>query len=102
MMMLTKKNLEDLPGMYSQESIADPQAVVKFFTPDASWTWYAIEYEPEEKMFFGLVDGQCKELGYFSLAELESARGPLGLKIERDYYFNPTPISKLWPERSAI
>ena len=30
------------------------------------------------------VDGFEKELGYFSLRELESARGPLGLPIERD------------------
>ena len=42
-----------------------------------------------------LVDGQEKELGYFTLSELQSIRGPGGLKIERDAHFNPTPISEL-------
>lgn len=45
--------------------------------------------------FFGLVDGFEKELGYFSLSELESVKGPLGLKIERDLYFKPTTLKKI-------
>ncbi|MCL6481523.1 MAG: DUF2958 domain-containing protein [Firmicutes bacterium] len=35
------------------------------------------------------------ELGYFSLDELESIRGPLGLKVERDLYWKPVPLSKV-------
>ena len=46
-------------------------------------------------MFFGLVCGMERELGYFSLAELQSVRGPLGLRVERDLYFTPTPMSGL-------
>ncbi len=38
-------------------------------------------------MFFGLVDGFERELGYFSLSELESVHGPYGVGIERDLYF---------------
>jgi hypothetical protein len=30
------------------------------------------------------------ELGYVSLHELAAARGPLGLPLERDFYFAPT------------
>ena len=43
-------------------------------------------------MFFGLVIGFEQELGYFSLTELEAARGPLGLPIERDQHFEPKPL----------
>ena len=39
--------------------------------------------------FFGLAIGLEIELGYWSLAELEQVRGPLGLPIERDLYFEP-------------
>jgi hypothetical protein len=35
------------------------------------------------------------EWGYFVLSELESARGPLGLPIERDLYFEPAPFTKV-------
>jgi hypothetical protein len=45
--------------------------------------------------FFGAVSGQEFELGYFSLSELEQTIGPLGLHIERDLHFNPTPLSKI-------
>lgn len=63
-------------------------APVKFFTPDAGWIWYGIEFDGDD-LFFGLVSGQEIELGYFSLSELESVRGQLGLPIERDLYYTP-------------
>lgn len=87
--------LDQLPALYSTEDQPDPLAVVKYFAPDAQYTWYATEYDPEERVFFGLVQGHFEELGYFSLAELEDARGPWGLPVERDLGFEPTPLSKL-------
>ncbi|MEN5407683.1 DUF2958 domain-containing protein, partial [Aliarcobacter butzleri] len=36
-----------------------------------------------------------RELGYFSLDELESVRGLFGLKVERDLSFKPTKLSKV-------
>jgi len=90
--------------LYSQQNNANPEIVVKFFDPSGSWTWYAIEGSlvcPEhgnydcsecpkpwtEFLFFGLVDGNEKELGYFSLSKLQSVKGRFGLGIERDMYF---------------
>jgi len=35
------------------------------------------------------------EFGYFSIHELESLRLPLGLKIERDLYFDEIPFNDL-------
>ena len=96
MKLLTKEIEAKLPPLYSQDGKGDEAlALVKFFTPDSSWTWYATEYDPQERVFFGLVDGLEKELGYFSLDELESIKGPLGLSIERDIYFEPTRIKEL-------
>jgi len=37
----------------------------------------------------------CDELGYASLRQLKNVRGPLGLGIERDLYFKPTPLSQI-------
>jgi len=68
----------------------DPLPVVKLFTPDASATWLLTEIDPDdEDHAFGLCDlGQgFPELGYVSLAELQSVRGHLGLPIERDLHF---------------
>ncbi|MEA5508082.1 DUF2958 domain-containing protein [Halotia wernerae UHCC 0503] len=83
-----------LPALYAQEQIADPIVYVKFFTPDSDWTWYGSEFDGEDT-FFGLVQGLDEELGYFSLSGLQEARGPMGLPVERDLHFKPTPLSQL-------
>ncbi len=67
--------------------------MAKFFTPDSNWTWYATEFDGEDT-FFGLVSGFEEELGYFSLSELQSVTGPLGLHIERDIHWTPKPLSE--------
>ena len=88
---------QNLPPLYSQEKVADPTVHVRFFTPDANWTWYVTEGSQEEDdfIFFGYVIGLEKEWGYFALSELATARGPLGLPIERDLYFQPGPFSQV-------
>ena len=96
MKLLTQANLKSLPAQGSTIGQGkDAIAQVKFFCPWNSWTWYAVEYNPECKLFYGLVDGFEKEVGYWGLEELEQARGPFGLKIERDMYFDPTPLKEL-------
>ena len=95
MLMLTKENLAALPSLGSQENNPDPVAQVKFFDTTGSWTWYATEFDPAERQFFGLVKGLETELGYFSLAELEAFRGPMQMGIERDLHFRPCPLSQV-------
>ncbi len=73
----------------------DPVAWMKYFTPDSSWTWYVIEFDPVDRLCFGLVIGHEIELGYFTLAELESVTGPLGLRVERDLHFREQPLTKV-------
>jgi Protein of unknown function (DUF2958) len=43
MELLTQELRQQLPPLYSQEAVADPLVICKFFTPDAQWTWYALE-----------------------------------------------------------
>ncbi len=83
-----------IPPLYATQDEDDPIARLKLFTPDSSFTWFVVEYDPDDRLCFGLVVGQERELGYFSLDELESIRGPLGLPIERDLYWTPCPISQ--------
>jgi len=94
MKLLTKALRKKLPGLYQTESKKDPLVICKFFTPDAQWTWYAIEFDGKDT-FFGYVDGIFPELGYFSLLELQSVRGSLGLPVERDKWFRPCRLSAI-------
>lgn len=111
MKLLTKQIRQILPALYSQEQIEDPMVWVKYFTPDAGWTWYATEGSPVDEngmmieegaatpavdfLFFGYVIGLEAELGYFSLSELEQIRGALGLPVERDLHFTPCRLSQV-------
>jgi len=90
MKLLTKAIEKKLPKLYANEKLTPDQVKVrvKFFTPWSNWTWYATEYDPAERRFFGLVCGFEKEFGYFSLDELAALRGPFGLKIERDLWWD--------------
>lgn len=84
-----------LPPLYSQEERGEEAlALVKFFTPWTSWTWYASEYDPTNRIFFGVVVGHERELGCFALDELDGVRGPGGLRIERDLYWTPKPLKE--------
>lgn len=94
MRLLTQELLKNFPPLYACEHVQDPMVQCKFFTPDSHWTWYAIEFDGTDR-FFGLVDGFERELGYFSLAELENIRGPMRLRVERDLYFKPCLVSEL-------
>jgi hypothetical protein len=97
MKLLTQELRRKLPPLYATDDTPadDKLMVVKFFTPDANWTWYACEFDGEDT-FFGYIDGQFGEWGYFTLSELESARGGrFRLPIERDMGFRPTKFGDL-------
>jgi hypothetical protein len=106
MQLLTQEIRKAIPQLYSTQEIleSEKKIAVKFFTPWAGWTWYAVEgapvYDEDEKTeidfeFFGLVDGLEKEWGYFNLSQLEEVEGPWGLKIERDLHFKNQTIGHI-------
>ena len=95
MKLMTKAILKRIPPLYGQEDVKDKVVHVKFFTAWTNWAWFGCEYRPETGVFFGYVIGPFPEWGYFTLDELESVKGPFGLKIERDMYFEPRPVSKV-------
>lgn len=89
MKLLTKEIEKKLPALYSQEAVSNPKIIVKFFHPLSSWKWYAYEGDRQEDgdwLFFGMVHGYEKEIGYFSLKELEEVE-VRGLGVERDKWF---------------
>ena len=91
MLLLPEDVRKQLPSLYETEEKGDEAlGVVKFFAINSGWTWYASEFDGEDR-FFGLVIGHEMELGYFSLSELQSLQ-PI---IERDLHYEPKTISEL-------
>jgi hypothetical protein len=104
MKLLTKELLAIFKKIGKQDKVADPIVIAKFFNPTGIGTWYATEYDPIDKIFFGYVilfGDHNDEWGSFELEELESFKGRLGLGIERDLHFHPQPISRCCPKAIA-
>jgi hypothetical protein len=90
--LLTREIERQLPALRSTEG-RDPKDVkvpAKFFNPCGAGAWYPVEYDPVERVFFGLTVITDAELGYLSLDDLEAFRGPLGVGIERDLWWDAT------------
>lgn len=101
MKLLTKELEQRFAKIGRQETVEDPIVIAKFFNPVGRGYWFATEYDPTDRTFFGYVSlfGDWNdEWGTFSLDELEQLRLPLGMKIERDLYFTETPSSEIIKE----
>lgn len=85
---------KSIPPLYATEDITNPTVHLKLFID--GWTWYITEHSIDNDICFGYVISPFgAELGYFSLSEIESVQGSLGLGVERDLYFQPTLLSTI-------
>lgn len=97
MKLLTKEITKKLQEQYSMGSDLNQMVIAKFFDPCGSWSWYVMNQDPEDPDYlWGIVDGFAVEMGSFSLSELESVKGALGLGIERDLYFTMMSAREVW------
>jgi hypothetical protein len=98
MKLMTKKLEKRFKEVGSQENVKDPIIIAKFFNPTGAGTWYATEYGPDRRIFFGYVSifgDHNDEWGTFSLDELREYKGPFGIGIERDRYFTEKRASEV-------
>lgn len=97
MKLMTKELEKRFAEVGSQEGVKDAIVIVKFFNPMGAGYWFATEYDPKDKIFFGYVSlfGDWNdEWGSFSLEELEGIK-TYGVGIERDMYFKEKPMSEI-------
>lgn len=89
--LIPKEIKEQIPALYSTEDITDPVAYVKLFLD--GWTWYITELSIDDIAFGYVVSPFESELGYFSLSEIQSIKGSLGIGVERDLNFESCKLS---------
>ena len=98
-MELIPKSIQDsIPKLNETQDVENPLVYLKLFTPDANWSWFVTELSLDQDTCFGLVVSpfvESGEMGYFSLNELKTVRGKLGLPIERDLWFKPKKLSDI-------
>ena len=86
MKLMTKELERKIPALRTTENLDSKEVRIyaHYFSIRSDWDWYACEYDSETGEFFGLVDGDFKELGPWTMADFES----VGLAIERDLYWD--------------
>jgi len=92
-------------GDTSHKEAEDITVIAKFFNPTGVGTWFATEYDPADRIFFGyanLGDPEMAELGSFSLDELQKYRGRFGLGIERDLFFKNKTLKEVIDARGRM
>ena len=97
MRLMTKELEEAFAKQGNTEEKSEEETIVLAHYFSSSWDWWATEYDPKRRIFFGLVRGFEVELGAFSLAELEANScnvRPLG-GIERDLYWTPVSLAEV-------
>ena len=100
-MKLMTKELETafvVQGRTSEKFEEETMVLAHYFA--GSWEWWATEYYPRDRTFFGLVRGLVVKLGYFSLSELEKISCnviPSG-GIKRDLHWTPRSLATVRKE----
>jgi len=95
MALLTEEIKKSLPALYSQEENKAPLARARFIDSLGDWSWYAIEFDGDN-LFFGLVLGFERELGYFTLSEFEEVNQKAGFdRIQLDPDFTPVSVHEI-------
>ena len=88
----------DLPKLYEQENESNPIAHAHFTKESIDgrvWDWFVCEGRREENgdwLLFGLVNGEDKELGYFTLMQIAS----VGAGFDED--FKPVGIYDIYED----
>lgn len=80
--LMDKQLQEKIPQLYETDGKPNKMIYARYYLED--WEWLVFEYSPLQRLCFGLVDGYEKELGYFTLDELEE------IGAIRDFNFEPT------------
>ena len=92
----SEDDLGKIPPLYATQDTSWEDTVIyeHFFLGGCDW--YAAEYGPEERLFFGYAilndDLDNAEWGYFSFDELRGVR-VRGVEVDRDLHWEPRPAS---------
>jgi hypothetical protein len=82
-------------GETAELSSNDVLVTAHFFNPLGPGDWFLTELGDNRDYAFGLAVITDAELGYFSIAELESLELHAGLTIKRDEFWSPSSLAEV-------
>lgn len=91
----TKEELDKIPKLYDTENIPllEKNVYLHFFCGQSDW--WILEYDPNERLFFGIAKIFMPEMGYISFDELRDTKAFGVIEIERDIGFEVKKVKEI-------
>ena len=83
----TEEELSKVPLLYKTERIPLSERDVYFHFFCGNSDWWILEYDPNDRLFFGIAKIFVYELGYISFDEMKDAKAFGVMEVERDLNF---------------
>ena len=83
----SEEELSKVPVLYKTEKVPLSERDVYFHFFCGNSDWWILEYDPKDRLFFGIAKIFEYELGYVSFDEMKEARAFGVMEVERDIDF---------------
>lgn len=91
----TEEELSKVPLLYKTEGVPLPEKNVYFHFFCGNSDWWILEYDPKDRLFFGIAKIFVHELGYISFDEMKEAKAFGVMEVERDLYFKVKKVKDI-------
>lgn len=91
----TEEELNKVPKLYDTENIPLPERDVYFHFFCGNSDWWILEYDPKNRLFFGIAKIFECELGYISFDEMRDVRVFGAMEVDRDLHFGIKKIKEI-------
>ena len=91
----TKKELDKIPKLYETENIplAEKNVYLHFFCGQSDW--WILEYDSNDRLFFGIAKIFVPEIGYISYDEIKDVKALGVIEVERDISFEVKKVKEI-------
>ena len=84
----TEEELSKVPGLCETDGVPLSEKNVYFHFFCGNSDWWILEYDPNDRLFFGIAKIFVHELGYISFDEMKEAKAFGVMEVERDLNFD--------------
>lgn len=91
----TEEELSKVPGLYKTDGIPLSERYVYFHFFCGNSDWWILEYDPKDRLFFGIAKIFVHELGYISFDEMKEVKAFGVMDVERDLNFNVKKVKEV-------
>jgi len=95
---LNESRMAALPGLYATLDVPLPERLVQMHFLRENGEWFAVEYDPEQRRFYGYIDVRpgAPHWGFFSLDEVMDCWVPsLCPEAELDLDWQPKKVKEI-------